>query len=154
MVILRSQLKPDPLGGFQKAIVPMNVRHLSLSLTIALSTGCVAGSATLPPLPTALPVFLAVTNESGVQRRIELLVNDVVVLDTVVGRPINLTGRVLADTVRLGAGKHDIRFVDHLHKKVHRSQLVTKPGEMFIAIQLLSGARTTLRTGHGRFLFM
>jgi hypothetical protein len=119
-----------------------------------LLAGCAAGPARTSPPPEAVAVFLAVTNESGLQRRIELVVNDVVVLDTVVGRPLDLTGRVLADTLRVRPGQHDLLLIDHLHRKQYRARLVTAPGEMFIAIQMLSGGHTSLRAGHGRFLFM
>jgi hypothetical protein len=126
-----------------------------LRAVLLVLIGCATGSsATHRAVPEALPVLVAVTNESGVQRRIELLVNNVVVVDTVVGRPINLTGKVLADTLRLMPGGHDLLLIDHLTQKRFTARLEARPGEMYIAIRMLSGGRTTLSAGPGRFLFM
>ena len=100
----------------------------------------------------ALPVFVGVTNESAVTRRLELRVNNVVVVDTVVGRPRDMTGRVLADTIRLGPGTHDLVLVDHLSNRQFRARLTVQPGPMCIFIGLI-GPRTDFHAGHYECLF-
>jgi hypothetical protein len=111
--------------------------------------GCTAhlpASETAPP-PAALPVFVFVTNESGLPRRFELRVNDVVVLDTVVARPLDLTGRVLLDTVRLAPGNQQLVLVDHYRNRRITARLTVRPGPLCIFISLL-GPRTDFRAGN------
>ena len=97
--------------------------------------------------PEALPVFIGVTNESVLTRRFELWVNDVVVIDTVVGRPFDLTGRVLATTVRLAPGQHELTLVDHQRNQRFHARLTARPGEMCIFISFLT-PRTEFRAGN------
>ena len=128
---------------------------VDLLRTTSMASGLVAilGCQTAPvardsPVPQpALPVFVGVTNESAVTRRLELRVDNVVVVDTVVGQPVNATGRVFADTIRLAAGTHDLILVDHRRNRQYSARLKVQPGPVCIFISLM-GPRTELRAGH------
>ena len=98
-----------------------------------------------PSMALAVPVF--VTNESMLTRRLELRVNGVVVIDTVVARPLDLTGRVLLDTVRLAPGYHELELVDHHQNRRFRTRLNARPGGMCIFISFM-GSRTEFRAGN------
>ena len=117
-------------------------------LFLALST-CRATAlpqrATLPQPSLTAQVF--VTNESFITRRLELRVNDVVVLDTVVGPPLNATGAVLLDSVRFAPGDHRLLLVDHYRKQQFRLRLTARPGPLCIFISLM-GPRTGFRAGN------
>jgi hypothetical protein len=101
----------------------------------------------------ALPLQIAVTNESGVTRRFELLVNGVVVLDTIVARPRDLTGRVLSGTVWIAPGDYDMVLIDHYRHERFKTRLVSKPTSMFVAINLMA-SKTLFTAGYGLYLFM
>ena len=59
------------------------------TLCVVIMNGCAFALAPRGPQSAlaALPVQIAVTNESGATRRFELRINGVVAKDTVVGRP-------------------------------------------------------------------
>jgi hypothetical protein len=97
--------------------------------------GILARTSPVSPAPLAVPVF--VTNESALTRRLELRVDDVVVLDTVVGRPLDVTARVLLDTVRLAPGKHRLVLMDHHRNQQFTTQLDARTGAMCIFISLM-----------------
>lgn len=100
---------------------------------LALATGrgsVLAQGSTMPAVPFTAPVF--VTNESFIIRRFELRVNDVVVIDTVVGTPQNATSAVLFDSVRVAPGHHRLLLVDHYRKQQFRFRVTARPGPLFI----------------------
>jgi hypothetical protein len=79
-------------------------------------------------------------------------VNGVLALDTVVGRPLDLTGRVLFDTVRLTPGDYQLVLVDHYRQQQFTARLHAQPGPMCIFISLL-GPRTEFHAGNYFCLF-
>lgn len=95
----------------------------------------------------ALPVVVGVTNESFVTRRFELRIGDLVVLDTVVAQPANVTGLVLADTVRVASGRHELVLTDHHLGQKFTARLTARPGPMCIRIGFFRGG-TDFRAGN------
>ena len=128
----------------------VNILRLSLLAVCGLAISESAVDAQVDSsrvLARALPVPVFVTNESGVSRRIALRVNNVVVMDTTVGQPLNLTGRVLLDSVRLGPGEHELVLVDHLRAQRFVARLTVRPGGLCIQISLMA-PRTEFRAGN------
>ncbi len=117
-------------------------RLLLLQATLCLTavTGCAAASAASGPnyAPDALPVQIAVTNESVLPRRFELRVNGVVVKDTIVGRPRDLTGMVMNDYIRLVPGRYDLVLIDYSRQQQLKARLSVKPRSNCIRIALMT----------------
>jgi hypothetical protein len=122
---------------------------VATTVYLAMLLGCGSHSPPndLPASSTVLAVPVFVTNESMLTRRFELLVNGVVVLDTVVARPLDLTGRVLLETVRLVPGDHQLVLVDHHQNRRFTTRLTARPGGMCIFISLM-GPRTDFHAGN------
>ena len=95
---------------------------------------------------------IAVTNESGPTRRFELRVNGVVVKDTVVGRPRDLTGMVMNDYIRLVPGRYELVLIDHLRQQQFKARLSVKPRSNCIRIALMT-PRTELEGLNGICIF-
>ena len=89
------------------------------------------------PAPESLPVAIVVTNESFLYRRIELRIDNAVVLDTIVGMPSTIHAQALTDTIRVAAGEHEVTLLDHHTNRRFSAILNTRPGEMTILIRLL-----------------
>ena len=111
---------------------------------IAMLEACSGGS---PARNSRLPARVCVTNESGLTRRFQLRVNGVVAIDKVVGRPRDVTGRVLEDTVWLAPGQQQLVLVDYHSQQQFTAQLNARPGELSIVIELL-GPRIDFYAGH------
>jgi hypothetical protein len=116
----------------------------------AMLEACIGGS---PTHGSRLPARVCVTNESGLTRRFQLRVNGVVAIDTVVGRSLDVTGRVLHDTIWLAAGEQQLVLVDYHSRQQFTAQLNARPGEMSISISLL-GPRTDFRAGNYACVFL
>ena len=120
---------------------------------LALETCAVFPQSGTPPSKAAtLPVFVGVTNESAITRRFQLRVDNVVAIDTVVGRPLDLTGRVLATTVQLAPGRHELVLIDSHRNQQFGAQLTVRAGEMCIFVSFLT-PRTDFRAGNYVCLF-
>lgn len=121
----------------------------NVAVCLVAIVGCSKRSLGTDSSPTqpALPVFVGVTNESELTRRVELRINNVVVIDTVVAEPLNVTGRVLAHTIRLAPGTYELILVDHLSKRQFGARLDARPGPMCIFISLMR-SRTEFRAGN------
>lgn len=114
-------------------------RFVGATMCVVIVNGCASSSAPHGPqsAPAALPVQIAVTNESGALRRFELRINGVVAKDTVVGRPRDLTGMVMNDYVRLVPGRYDLILVDHLRQQEFRARLTVEERNNCIRIALM-----------------
>jgi hypothetical protein len=120
-------------------------------LCLTVLNGCAAASRA-NRAPDALPVQIAVTNESEPPRRFELRVNGVVVKDTVVGRPRDLTGMVMNDYILLVPGRYDLVLIDYLHQEQFKAHLSVKPGSNCIRIALMT-PRTEFEALNGACIF-
>lgn len=109
-----------------------------VTLCLAVSNGCAAGVSRANQSLDALPVQIAVTNESGVPRRFALRVNGVVVKDTVVGRPRDLTGMVMNDYIRLVPGRYELVLIDYLRQQQFTAHLSVKRRSNCIRVALMT----------------
>ena len=122
----------------RRLLASRRVLLVRTTLCLAVSNACAAAASGANQSLEALPVQIAVTNESGVPRRFELRVNGAVVKDTVVGRSRDLTGMVMNDFIRLVPGRYDLVLMDYLRQQRFEARLSVKPRGNCIRIGLMA----------------